>query len=167
MAFNMVRQGLFGEMLHAEGGYLHDLRDQVRESQRGCGGLVDEAERQYRRTGSVRSRTASTSIAAIGSISGLDEQTLSRPAELGAEHFPADAPQRQEKFVLGDVNTSLIKTAMGRTIMVQHCTNLPRPYSRINIVQGRRSVLGVSASRVYRGPRPGDQWVDAAIVRRA
>ena len=32
MVFNMVRQGLFGEILHAEGGYLHDLREhQVRE----------------------------------------------------------------------------------------------------------------------------------------
>ena len=78
------------------------------------------------------------------------------------EHVPADAPQRQEKYVLGDVNTSLIKTARGRTIMVQHCTNLPRPYSRIHIVQGTKGLFQGYPNRVYiegRGKR--DQWVDA------
>jgi hypothetical protein len=57
------------------------------------------------------------------------------------EHFPEGAPQRQEKYVLGDVNTSLVKTANGKTIMVQHNTNLPRPYSRINLLQGTKGII--------------------------
>ena len=65
------------------------------------------------------------------------------------EHYPADAPQRSEKFVLGDVNISLIRTARGRTIYVSHCTNLPRPYSRIHLVQGTKGIFQGYPDRVY------------------
>ena len=73
MVYNMVRQGLFGEILHAEGGYLHDLRGIKFAGRRGralAPRVGDEAERQpvSRRTASVPWPTASTSIAAIASI---------------------------------------------------------------------------------------------------
>jgi hypothetical protein len=80
-----------------------------------------------------------------------------------AEHFPPDAPERRERYVLGDVNTSLIRTERGRTIVVQHCTNLPRPYSRIHLVQGSTGLFQGYPHRLYiegRGRR--DQWQDAA-----
>lgn len=57
------------------------------------------------------------------------------------EQVAADSPKQKERYVLGDVNTSLIKTANGKTIMVHHCTNLPRPYSRINLVQGTKGLF--------------------------
>ena len=38
--------------------------------------------------------------------------------------------------MLGDINLTLIKTANGRTIYLVHDTNLPRPYSRIHMLQG-------------------------------
>jgi hypothetical protein len=81
------------------------------------------------------------------------------------DHFPADAPERREKYVLGDVNTSLIKTARGRTIVVQHSTNLPRPYSRIHLVQGTKGLFQGYPNRVYiEGRGANDQWVDAATL---
>jgi hypothetical protein len=66
-----------------------------------------------------------------------------------AEHFPDGAPQRSEKYILGDVNTSLIKTAKGRTIVVSHDTNLPRPYSRIHMVQGTKGLFQGYPDRVH------------------
>ena len=72
MAFNMVRQGLFGEILHAEGGYLHDLRA-IKFEQRRRGALAPRLGHEartatcIRRTASGRSPTASTSTAAIAS----------------------------------------------------------------------------------------------------
>ena len=51
--------------------------------------------------------------------------------------------------MLGDVNISLIKTARGKTIIVQHCTNLPRPYSRIHMVQGTKGLFQGYPHRVY------------------
>jgi hypothetical protein len=83
-----------------------------------------------------------------------------------AEHLPADAPERREEYVLGDVNTSLIKTARGRTIMVQHCTNLPRPYSRIHLVEGTRGIFQGYPNRLYiEGRGRAHQWQDAQEVR--
>jgi hypothetical protein len=83
-----------------------------------------------------------------------------------AGHFPPEAPERREKYVLGDVNTSLIKTARGRTVMVQHCTNLPRPYSRIHVVQGTKGMFQGYPNRLYiEGRGKPHQWVDAATVR--
>jgi hypothetical protein len=80
-----------------------------------------------------------------------------------AEHVPADSPKRKERYVLGDVNVSLIKTALGKTIVVQHCTNLPRPYSRIHIVQGTKGVFQGYPDRVYiEGRGKADEWQDAS-----
>jgi hypothetical protein len=79
------------------------------------------------------------------------------------EHYPADHPKRQERYVLGDVNSSLIQTALGRTILVQHNTNLPRPYSRINTVEGTKGIFSDYPGRVYiegMSQRP-HQWDDA------
>ena len=76
-----------------------------------------------------------------------------------AEHFPADSPKRHERYVLGDVNVSLIKTANGRTIVVEHCTNLPRPYSRIHMVQGTKGLFQGYPNRVYiEGRGKEDEW---------
>ena len=167
MAFNMVRQGLFGEMLHAEGGYLHDLRE-IKFEKKGEG--------LWRRAWSMKLNGNLYPTHGLGPIANcLDINrgdrfdylvSMSSPSrglqQWAAEHFPADAPERKETFALGDVNTSLIKTARGRTIMVQHCTNLPRPYSRINIVQGTKGMFSGYPNRAYiEGRGRAHQWVQA------
>ena len=167
MAYNMVRLGLFGEILHAEGGYLHDLRGIKFENRN---------EGLWRRAWSMKLDGNPYPTHGLGPIANcLDINrgdrfeyltSVSAPSRglqnWAAEHFPDDAPQRKEKFVLGDVNTSLIKTARGRTIMVQHCTNLPRPYSRIHVVQGTKGLFQGYPHRAYiEGRGKNDQWVQA------
>ena len=167
MAFNMVRQGLFGEILHAEGGYLHDLRGIKFENRN---------EGLWRRAWSQRLNGNLYPTHGLGPISNcLDINrgdkfdylvSMSSPSrglqDWAASHFPPGAPQRTETYALGDVNTSLIKTSRGRSIMVQHCTNLPRPYSRIHIVQGSKGLFDGYPHRVYiEGRGRNDQWVDA------
>jgi len=171
MAFNMVRQGLFGEVLHAEGGYLHDLRLIKFENRN---------EGLWRRAWSMKLNGNLYPTHGLGPIANcLDINrgdrfdylvSMSGPSRglqnWAVDHFPEGAPQRQEKFALGDVNTSLIKTALGKTIMVQHGTNLPRPYSRINLVQGTKGLFSGYPHRVYiEGRGRSDQWVDAATLR--
>jgi len=171
MAFNMVRQGLFGEIVHCEGGYLHDLRSIKFENRN---------EGLWRRAWSQKLNGNLYPTHGLGPIANdLDINrgdrfdylvSMSGPSRglqnWAAEHFPADAPQRRERFVLGDVNTSLIKTARGKTIMVQHCTNLPRPYSRIHTVQGTKGLFEGYPHRAYiEGRGRNDQWVDAATLR--
>jgi hypothetical protein len=79
------------------------------------------------------------------------------------EHIPAGSPKRAEKYVLGDVNSSLIHTAKGRTIYVGHDTNLPRPYSRIHKVQGTKGLFEGYPNRVYiEGRSPAHRWEEMA-----
>ena len=167
MVYNMVRQGVFGEVLHAEGGYLHDLRSIK---------FADEGEGLWRRAWDTKIDGNTYPTHGLGPIANcLDNNrgdrfdylvSMSGPARglqnWAAEHVPADSPKRRERYVQGDVNCSLIKTAKGRTILVEHCTNLPRPYSRIHMVQGTKGLFQGYPNRVYiEGRGKEDQWVEA------
>lgn len=171
MAFHMVRQGVFGEVLHAEGGYLHDLRAIKFEKQ-------DEG--LWRRAWSMKQDGNPYPTHGLGPIANcLDINrgdrfdylvSMSGPSrglyDWAREHFPADAPERRERYAQGDVNTSLIRTANGKTVMVQHCTNLPRPYSRINLVQGTKGMFQGYPNRVYiEGRGTAHQWIDWTELR--
>jgi hypothetical protein len=171
MVFNMVRQGLFGEILHAEGGYLHDLR--AVKFERAHEGLW---RRAWARThnANLYPTHGLGPVANCMDINRGDRfeylvsmSSPSRGLQLYAqEHFPEGAPERAERFVLGDVNTSLIRTALGRTIFVSHDTNLPRPYSRINLVQGTRGLFQGYPDRVYvEGRSKEHTWDEAAAYR--
>ena len=50
--------------------------------------------------------------------------------------FGEDSPEFRQSYELGDMNTTLVRTANGKTIMIQHDTTSPRPYSRIHLVSG-------------------------------
>ena len=167
MVYNMVRQGVFGEVLHAEGGYLHDLRSIK---------FADEGEGLWRRAWATKLNGNLYPTHGLGPIANcLDINrgdrfdhlvSMSGPSrglqDWAQEHLPADSPKRNERYVLGDMNTSIIKTANGKTILVEHCTNLPRPYSRIHMVQGTKGLFQGYPSRVYiEGRGKEDQWVDA------
>ena len=168
LAFNLVRQGLLGEVVHAEGGYLHDLRD-IKFSKTGEG--------LWRRAWSEKLNGNLYPTHGLGPVANCMDinrgdrfdyiVSMSGPSRglqaWAAEHYPADAPQRRERFVLGDVNVTLVKTANGRTIYVVHDTNLPRPYSRINMVQGTKGIFQGYPDRVYiEGRGKPHQWTPAA-----
>jgi len=170
MVYNIVRQGLFGEILHAEGGYLHDLRAIK---------FADEGEGLWRRAWATKLNGNLYPTHGLGPIANcLDINrgdrfdylvSMSGPSrglqDWAAEHVPADSPKRQERYVLGDVNASLIKTARGKTILVEHCTNLPRPYSRIHMVQGTKGLFQGYPNRLYiEGRGKEDQWQEAAAL---
>src|SRR3954452_25149296 len=167
MAFNMVRKGVFGELLHAEGGYLHDLRSVK---------FADRGEGLWRRAWATKVNGNLYPTHGLGPVANcLDINrgdrfdyivSMSGPSRglqaWAAEHEPPDSPKRQEKYVLGDVNVSLIKTVQGRTIVVQHSTNLPRPYSRIHLVQGTKGLFQGYPHRAYsEGRGKLDQWQTA------
>ena len=171
MAFNIIRQGLLGEIVHAEGGYLHDLRAIKFENRN---------EGLWRRAWSMKVDGNLYPTHGLGPVANCMDinrgdrfsylVSMSGPSrglqDWAREHFPADAPQRREKYVLGDVNTCLVKTINGKTIMVQHNTNLPRPYSRINLLQGTKGIIQGYPDRVYiEGRGRNDQWVEAATLR--
>jgi len=168
MVFNMVRQGVFGEIVHAEGGYLHDLRE-IKFSNEGEG--LWRRAHAMKRNGNLYPTHGLGPVANCMDINRGDRfeylVSMSGPSRglqlYAREHFPEDAPQRLEKFVCGDVNVSLIRTARGRTIYVSHDTNLPRPYSRINLVQGTRGIFQGYPDRVYVEGRSAEhRWQESS-----
>ncbi|MGD1009737.1 MAG: Gfo/Idh/MocA family oxidoreductase [Candidatus Aminicenantales bacterium] len=167
MTLNLVRKGILGEALHAEAGYLHDLRG-VKFSSEGEG-LWRRAWSQ-RLNGNLYPTHGLGPVAQCLNINRGDAfdflVSVSSPTrglhEYAVEHFGPESTQAREKYVLGDVNTSLIKTKLGKTIILIHETNLPRPYTRINLVQGTKGIAQKWPDRIYiegRADKP-DEWDD-------
>lgn len=167
----MVRQGIFGDLVHGEGGYLHDLRG-LKFSDAGEG--LWRRQHSIDRNGNLYPTHGLGPIAQCMNINRGDKfdymVSMSSPAlglELYAEdNFPEGDPRRDETFKNGDYNTSLIKTAKGRTIMVQHNCDSPRPYSRINMLQGTRAITRGYPDRIHiEGRSPSHAWEDLAQYR--
>jgi hypothetical protein len=76
------------------------------------------------------------------------------------EHLAADDPRRRERYVLGDINVTLIMTTRGQTIYLGHNTNLPRPYSRGIMLEGTRGLIQGWPERIYVEGKSAkeDQW---------
>ena len=75
--------------------------------------------------------------------------------------FGKDSPEAMQKYELGDMNTTLIKTSNGKTIMVQHDTTSPRPYSRIHLLSGTRGIAQKWPARKIALEPDAHSWLDA------
>ncbi len=164
MVLNMVRKGLFGEVLHGECGYLHDLRD-VKFGTAGEG--LWRRAHSMRRNGNLYPTHGLGPIAQCMDINRGDRfdylVSMSGPSRglqlYQQEHLAADDPRRREQYVLGDLNLTLIKTVNGRTIYLVHDTNLPRPYSRIHMLQGTRAIKTGYPDQIHvEGRSPAHAW---------
>lgn len=154
MVLNMVRQGVFGELLHGEAAYIHELRWQMKEMERKTGSWRTHMHTRY--NGNIYPTHGLGPVAQYMNINRGDRfdymNSMSSPAlgraAYAKREFPADHPRNQLKYVHGDINTSLIKTVQGRTIMVQHDTTTPRPYSRHNLIQGTNGAFAGFPNRI-------------------
>jgi predicted dehydrogenase len=167
MTLNLVRKGLLGEVLHGEAGYLHDLRG-VKFSSEGEGLWRRAWSQKF--NGNLYPTHGLGPVAQCMNVNRGDAfdylVSMSSPArglhEYAVATFGPDSPQAKERYALGDVNTSLIKTKLGKTIILIHDTNLPRPYTRINLVQGTRGLAHKWPDRIYiegKAEKP-HQWDD-------
>jgi predicted dehydrogenase len=156
MILNMVRKGLLGELLHAECGYLHDLRP-VKFGFEGVEGLWRTAH-SIKRNGDLYPTHGLGPVAQCMNINrgNLFDYLVStscnaKGLNLYAEDkFGADDPRATQKYALGDVVTTLIRTVNGQTIVVKHDTNSPRPYSRDIYMQGTKGlVVKYPESKIY------------------
>ncbi|MEI6890643.1 MAG: Gfo/Idh/MocA family oxidoreductase [Pontiella sp.] len=154
MVLNMVRQGLFGSVLHGEAAYIHDLRRQMKDIDHGTGSWRTYWHTKY--NGNLYPTHGLGPISQYMNINRGDRfdyvTSASSPArgraEYAKEQFPANHERNTLNFIAGDINTSLIKTVKGRTIMVQHDTTSPRPYSRQNLLQGTNGTFAGYPNRI-------------------
>lgn len=144
--YNMVRRGVFGELIHGEGGYLHDTR-QLKLNDHGDGLWL--GNHHATRNGNLYPCHGFGPLAWYMNINRGDRldflvsmSSKARGLDLyAAAHLPAGHPKRTRKYINGDVNTCLIRTVNGLSITLTHDTDLPRPYSRINLVQGTKGLV--------------------------
>ncbi len=144
---NMAQQGVFGEILHGEGAYIHNLNG-YNFNEEFKGGYHDYWRKKFNiaHTGNPYPTHGLGPICQIMNIHRGDRMThlvsmSTRQANMtlyARERFGEDSPEARQEYRMGDMNTTLIHTAKGRTIMIQHDVASPRPYSRIHLISGTK-----------------------------
>jgi predicted dehydrogenase len=178
MLLNMVRAGLFGELVHGEAAYIHELRWQMKEIEHKTGSWRTYWHTQ--RNGNLYPTHGLGPIAQYMNVNRGDRfdylTSVSSPAlgraAYAAREFPPEHERNTLNYICGDMNTSLIKTVRGRSIMVQHDTTTPRPYTRHNLIQGTKGAFGGFPGRIALDLEDGsdsfhhwDQDLDAWYAR--
>lgn len=180
---NMVRQGIFGELIHLQGGYQHDLREvKFNNGVEPYGHGVEFGEKafseaQWRTKHSVNRNGDLYPTHGIGPIAMMADinrgnrftqlVSYSTKARGLHEHIVKgggeDHPNAKVNFKLGDVVTTMIRTANDETMLLQHDTNLPRPYSLGFRVQGTNGIwMDVNKSIYIEGKsKEPHRWEDA------
>ena len=163
MVLGMVRDGFFGEITHGEAAYLHDLRRIV---------TANEGEGLWRRVPHMQRNGNLYPTHGLGPVAHYMDihrgdrfdymvSVSSAEASLSAfvkANFPDGDPKRAEKYICGDMNTSIIRTVKGRTILLQHDVVNPRPYSRLNMIQGTKGLFADYPPRVFVDGQKDEDW---------
>ena len=155
MFLNMCRQGVVGELLHGEAAYIHELRWQMEEQERGTGSW--RTHQYAKRNGNLYPTHGLGPVAQYMNLGRGDDTfdslvSFSTPsrgrASYAKKNYPENHKWNQLDFQGGDLNTSIIKTQFGKTIMVQWDETSPRPYTRHNLVQGTKGALAGFPTRI-------------------
>lgn len=163
LVLTMVRAGVLGQVIAGGAAYNHDLRES----------LFENRDAGWRRTHHTLRNANLYPTHGLGPVAmymdvnrgdRFDTLVSMSTGEFGltawrAAHEPKDSPKWQEQYVCGDLNRSLVRTAKGRVILLEHNVTSPRPYSRINSVQGTKGIFEDYPARIYiDGPDAKHQW---------
>ncbi|MBC7850981.1 MAG: Gfo/Idh/MocA family oxidoreductase [Chitinophagaceae bacterium] len=167
LTLNMVRNGLFGEVIHTEGAYIHDLSRDFLFKKNAYADMWRLKE-NIKRNGSLYPTHGLGPIAQCMNINRGDK--MDHLVSMSTGDFTL-APMAKEmatkdsffnEFVdkpyRGNMNTTLVRTNKNKTIMVQHDVSSPRPYSRIHLVSGTKG-----AAQKWPGPEKiafGHSWIN-------
>jgi len=159
---NMAQKGLFGEVVHVEGAYIHDLRQLNFDPRLREGDSYEPGNPKlpalagywnyWRLTENTENNGNLYPTHGLGPVCQIlnihrgdkmdylvslssDQFNMTAYAET---RFGEDSPEAKKEYREGDMNTTLVKTAKGKSILIQHDVASPRPYSRIHMVSGTK-----------------------------
>lgn len=178
---NMVKQNVFGELLHFTCGYQHDLRGVKfndgktaygKGAEFGEKGISESAWRTQHsllRNADVYPTHGLGPIAVMADVNRgnrLLSMTSHATKGIGLNKYIVetggeDHPNAKLKFKQGDIITSTIETANGETIIVTHNVNNPHPYSLGFKVQGAQGLTDFDyhTQRIHiEGTTEGEGW---------
>ncbi len=154
MTLRMVREGIFGDIVHCEGGYHHDLREEVafgKENrhyrlknylERNCENYPTHEIGPIAKVLDINRGNLFTKLTSYSSVAkGLHEYILANKAE--------DKELVASQFKQGDVVTTIIETIKGQTVVIQLDTTLPRPYSRGYTIRGTKAMYQEDNNLVF------------------
>ncbi|MFT4222993.1 Gfo/Idh/MocA family protein [Dysgonomonas sp.] len=142
---HMAQQGVFGEILHVEGAYIHDLRERVLSNEFGKRHPSNwQTMYNVQHTGNPYPTHGLGPVCQLLNIHRGDKMnylvSMSTKQygmkQYAQEKFGPDSLEASLDYRLGDMNSTLIRTQKGKTILVQHNISNPRPYTRIHLING-------------------------------
>jgi predicted dehydrogenase len=163
MTLNMARDGFFGDVFHGEGAYIHDLLG-LNFSKEGYQDMWRLKENY--RNGNIYPTHGLGPVCQIMNINRGDQMDYLTSLASNDYHMKAHAQELAEtdsffssyatKNFRGNMNTTMVKTKMGKSIMIQHDVSSPRPYSRIHLVSGTK---GMARKWPVPGVATGHGWM--------
>lgn len=174
LTLNMARNGLFGDLVHAEGAYIHDLTKDYLFDKDGYADMWRLKENMTR-NGNLYPTHGLGPIAQCMSINRGDkfdylvsmssnDFTMAAMANELASKDDFFKPYANKNY-RGNMNTTVIKSNQGKTLMVQHDVSTIRPYSRIHLVSGTKG-----AAQKWPGPERialGHGWMKPEELKAA
>jgi hypothetical protein len=152
LVLGMVRAGLLGDLTHAEAAYIHDLREVLFDDHEGTW----RRDEHFTRNGNLYPTHGLGPVAGYLGINRGDRfeglvsmSSAEKSLSVRRDRLPAGDPRRNETYVCGDMNTSVLRTARGRTVLLQHDVVTPRPYTRINHVAGTKGAFRDYPPRLF------------------
>ena len=149
LTLNMARNGLFGELLHAEGAYIHNLSTDYLFNKNAYADMW-RLKQNIQHNGNLYPTHGLGPIAQCLNINRGDKMDYlvsisTNDFTLGnlAKEMAAKDPFFKEyvgKTYRGNMNTTTIRTNKGKSIMLQHDVSSTRPYSRIHLLSGTKGV---------------------------
>lgn len=154
LELNLARLGMFGEINHAEGAYIHDLREIIPS----IPGTIRNSEYAWRYDENMKhkgNRYPTHGLVPLCQTLGINRgdrldflvSLENGPHNTNYERFKkeyltnADPRKFDPPAEMGDMNTTLIKTVNGKSILVQHDVSSPRPYTRLNLISGTKGIV--------------------------
>lgn len=148
LVLNMVRQGFFGDIIHADASYLHD-QTEISFAKNNYPGMWLLKESQTRNGNHYPTHGLGPvcQVMDINRGDRLEYMTSTQSNDFSWGKKAAELAMTDDFYkefdtnsYRGNMNTSVIRTARGRTIMLQHDVSSPRPYSRHYMISGTKAV---------------------------
>ncbi|MEI6050812.1 MAG: Gfo/Idh/MocA family oxidoreductase [Bacteroidota bacterium] len=178
LTLNMARQGMFGEIIHGEGAYIHNLLGmnfkKPNDDRQTDGAYTDmwRLKENATRNGNLypthglgpvcqaMNINRGDKMEYLTSMSTIDFTMAPKEKELSSQD-PFFATWKDAKF-RGNLNTTLVRTTLGKTIMIQHDVSSTQPYSRIHLVKGTQGMVRKYPNELI---ALGEEWADEAKMK--
>ena len=141
---NMAQKGLLGEIVHCEGAYIHDLRF-LNFDENGYWDMwrLKHLEKEDGNTYPTHGLGPLCHIMNIHRGDKMNYLVSMSTDQFGMSlyaknKFGDSSEYATREYKKGDMNTTLIKTENGKTILIQHDVTSPRPYSRLHAISGTK-----------------------------